>query len=69
MRITALLLGLLLMGGFPVLLHAQQAEQRPASTGADAVTINWGAKAGFTAAWMARAPGLQIGPAGKAAHL
>ena len=50
MRITALLLGLLLMGGFPVLLHAQQTEQQPASTGADAVTINWGAKAGFTAA-------------------
>ena len=51
MRTLALLLCSLLSGGFPCLLHAEEADTTmtpPPHT--VPVTVNWGAKAGFTAA-------------------
>ena len=48
MRALALIFCFLLPGCFPCLLHAEEADKTPPST--VPVSVNWGAKAGFTAA-------------------
>ena len=53
MRTLALLLCSLLSGGFPCLLHAEEADTTmtaPPTPQTVPVTVNWGVKAGFTAA-------------------